>query len=251
MRTRSAVIAALIAIPLGLATAVAVAWSICLTDPTAPLHCSGAIHPQPCAVLQYDTPTLQTHALLRGLTFDPLTLTPPLANWRGFTFEGGVSWSGSADQHTNFQLYGGDRTVLVRHLSPILPDHADIAAARIAGWPRPCLSSSASRDLAGRWSWSGSIPLHRDPAGGAHIFSRTLPITPRPGPLIFNTFTFAAAWATLLIAPGLARSAFLGLRRRARSRRGQCPECGYDLSATPGLCPECGSQRTKTQSATD
>ena len=34
-------------------------------------------------------------------------------------------------------------------------------------------------------------------------------------------------------------------RRRARLRlaRGLCPECGYDLRATPGRCPECGAGR--------
>ena len=35
----------------------------------------------------------------------------------------------------------------------------------------------------------------------------------------------------------------VGTRRTARrSRLGLCPQCGYDLRATPGRCPECGAE---------
>ena len=48
-------------------------------------------------------------------------------------------------------------------------------------------------------------------------------------------------WALVVVTLALPLSA---LRRRARDRRlrreGRCPNCGYDLRASPGRCPECG-----------
>src|SRR4051812_27661429 len=39
------------------------------------------------------------------------------------------------------------------------------------------------------------------------------------------------------------RGAFFRRLARVRNIAGLCPQCGYDLRATPGRCPECGAGR--------
>jgi hypothetical protein len=34
---------------------------------------------------------------------------------------------------------------------------------------------------------------------------------------------------------------FRAVRRAKQMRAGKCPECGYDIHATPERCPECGT----------
>lgn len=44
----------------------------------------------------------------------------------------------------------------------------------------------------------------------------------------------------LAIIPALYFGA--AIRSRRRHRGGHCPQCGYDLRATPDRCPECGPE---------
>lgn len=64
-------------------------------------------------------------------------------------------------------------------------------------------------------------------------------------------FTVPMWFVVLLTAILPALAVTLELRTRRRERwlaRGLCPDCGYDLRATPERCPECG--RTPASAAT-
>ena len=49
-------------------------------------------------------------------------------------------------------------------------------------------------------------------------------------------------WVTGLEIPALCVVMWIRYReRRRRWDHDACPECGYDLRASPGRCPECGA----------
>jgi hypothetical protein len=51
----------------------------------------------------------------------------------------------------------------------------------------------------------------------------------------------APAWLCALAFAVLPLTRFAGRFRKRRPAPGLCPECGYDLRATPERCPECGT----------
>jgi hypothetical protein len=78
-------------------------------------------------------------------------------------------------------------------------------------------------------------------------WSMSRPAGPRPTVgdrylrVVFPHWVLVVACAALPAARGfgVARGAW---RRRRRRRSGACPDCGYDLRATPGRCLECGTR---------
>lgn len=105
-----------------------------------------------------------------------------------------------------------------------------------AGWPvRTWRGTRAGANgPSDGWLWSPSWTerLHINFAfvGDERPLYRGLPLWPRIGPLIALSAPFAA-WPAYLI-----------IRRLRRTRRQQCPECGYDARGL-SACPECGTAR--------
>jgi hypothetical protein len=102
-----------------------------------------------------------------------------------------------------------------------------------AGWPLTCLTGEQyTIGAATRWHSVAEPPLAVRRL--AVKPRRVLPLRPLWPGLAGNAALYAAAvW---LAVPGP-----LLLRRTLRSRRGQCPSCGYDLRHVDhDACPECG-----------
>ena len=64
---------------------------------------------------------------------------------------------------------------------------------------------------------------------------------------MFGSIWVAEAWGrdaflALIFLAALVGWIFAKLRRERAKRYGRCPNCGYDLRATPGRCPECGAE---------
>lgn len=232
--------AKLLAFPaLGAATAILVAWATTIIDAPGSLWCTGVALPQPSAIVRITGPAYTTEVLLRGLDNDPLTQSPALANAAGFTFEGGVSWTGSSSSHTGFRLHDGGRDGAKYIARPVLAPGMTMRATRNAGWPLPSLGSTIVRTdagLRGRWL----LPIAPRWASGPHLFARSLPLRPVWPGFVANTALFAAGWWMLL---GLPMVVYNVIRRRGLRRRGRCPRCGYDLSGlNSDVCPECGTR---------
>jgi len=109
----------------------------------------------------------------------------------------------------------------------------------LMGWPIPCLygrytvGQSTAEQIR---TADGVIPIYRTLKWATGNTTRDLVVMP----LIPNAVPFIASVALYGGSLFVAVSVMRAMRRWHRRRGGLCPECGYDLRASPERCPECG-----------
>jgi hypothetical protein len=110
---------------------------------------------------------------------------------------------------------------------------ADAFLVRLALGRHLGRSFHAVRDLHGLTS---GIP------GGSPDFDWT---RPRTSAVMFPHWAAALVFGAAPALWAVRRIVRRTLSRRRR-RAGRCPDCGYDLRASPGQCPECGARAATT-----
>lgn len=214
----------LLAVILGAATTVAVAWFLAARVPwNNPRLGSGFLSPRNSEVSSVAVnQAWQGGALIRQIR----TITvesPALADF------GSAASMPSSDRQVEI-LNAEDVDTswgLARKALPLA--QPDIAGTECAhGWP--LLALYWWRDTSGTRSGGTFLRIHGDDPWSDD--ARILPTLPIMRGVLINTLCFGALWWFMLLAPFAARASW-------RRRRGRCPSCGYDLSGQSG-CSECG-----------
>jgi hypothetical protein len=122
---------------------------------------------------------------------------------------------------------------------------AALAAARRAG--REAIQYEYAMQLAEQRSAEAAFDAAV--AAEREAVARVVAIPGMPPPPVPQSYG-VPHWVVALVAavPAAHWGWWMRLRRRRAFaiRRGLCPECGYDVRATPERCPECGTASTVT-----
>lgn len=206
-----------------------------------------------------------------------LLLLATLAGWAWCRREGAALylWSGWPDGHADRRAAwsvacsGGD---VGAHYLAVKAD----AGRSQPGWPRPgagCTVKAYSEPLTVTDCYDRDARYFHSIGSGGAVWARGgvvlawaegsgPPAGPweELGPAVHRRLLWIAlpCWMAALacsVLPGWRAWAFVRRRRGRREceRRGLCPDCGYDLRATPdaggpllGRCPECGRETAPT-----
>jgi hypothetical protein len=138
-----------------------------------------------------------------------------------------------------------DNDLLDEYSLVVCAGHVEVVVRQFDG---PALSTITHprATLPQGWFWSSWPPVDDDTVelsrqGGFLGFAahhRTL----EDSPAFINMYILVLPMWSLFVPLIVAPSLWFGhrLRRRRRIASGRCPDCGYDLRASPGVCPECG-----------
>jgi hypothetical protein len=168
-----------------------------------------------------------------------LFLTTVMLWFRSYRSFDQYCWIDDATGHEGevVLLYGGVHVARVENMATLaLQANLELQT----GWTAIPLESSGRAPLFG-WQvfYGGRIVVERLNFLGFQWRTVTLGTTDAVWSVRIPLWLPASVSAVL---PALWLS-----KRLRRRRRGLCPNCGYDLRATPDRCPECGTEKSEVR----
>lgn len=163
-------------------------------------------------------------------------------------------------EQTGFEIMTRGLSSVVRAGPDMTEFSTDLAPMRLPGWVRLPKEPGVGYAFSRGYGWP-FITLHEswwppagEPVGRIEVIHTRYAVISRTVPQGWSSTALSVyvpgavassfAWATVYWTPIAALLGVRALRRRRRSRRGQCRYCGYSLAGVEAvLCPECGEHR--------